>query len=186
MNDWFTTIDGIATRVWGRLVQAANERALIGFATVSPTGDPEARTVVLRAADRDAGVLEVYTDLQSDKITSLRAHSQASVLLWDEDLKLQIRAKCTVTIQTGADVMDRWGDIPDHSRLSYGITPPPGQVIAHSKAYTKAPDPEVFAVLSCTVTHLDAVHLGRPHRRAAFTRDPASNKGEWTANWLAP
>lgn len=186
MSEWVTTLDGVLKRVWGRLAQAGNESAEITFATVSPDGLPEVRTVVLRDTDRESGLLEVYTDLQSDKIASLRATPHASMMLWDADLRLQIRVRCDVTILTGENVMDRWRAIPDHSKLSYGITPPPGQVIDDSKAYTKSPDPDVFAVLSCRVTAIDAVHLGRPHRRASFVHDAGSSDGDWVANWLAP
>ena len=181
MSNWFETHDGIFQCVLDRLLQAADESALVAFATVSADTTPEVRTVVLRAADSDAQVLEIYTDLQSDKITSLRATPKASIVLWDEALKLQIRLQTEVAILSGGAVMDRWRDIPDHSKLSYGITPAPGHIIATSDDYVKAPDPSVFAVLSCRVSHIDAVHLGRPHRRAAFSR-----VSDWTGKWLAP
>ena len=56
----------------------ASPSALVSLATVSPTHQPEARTVVLRAADSTSAALEIYTDLQSDKIASLRATPKAS------------------------------------------------------------------------------------------------------------
>jgi len=186
MNDWWDTLEGLRGQVWTQLAQAAQSRALISLGTTSPAGDPEVRTVVLRAADQQTGVLEIYTDLQSDKITSLQHRPRASILHWHDPDQLQIRATCDVTILTGQAVMDRWRAIPDHSKLSYGMTPPPGQTIPNGTAYTKVPDPDVFAVLSCTVTHIDAVYLGTPHRRAAFKRADVSQGGDWAANWLAP
>lgn len=186
MTDWVTDLDRLQDFVWSHLDSAANERAQISFATVDADGMPENRTVVLRGCDTRAGILDIYTDLQSDKISSLRHTAKAAILHWDADLALQVRAQCDVAILSGETVMDRWREIPDHSRLSYGVTPPPGTVLPDSTAYTKSPDRDVFAVLSCTVTHLDAVHLGDPHRRAAFRRDGASNTGDWQANWLAP
>lgn len=186
MNDWVTTLDGLLQQVWAQLAEAAETSALVSLATVSPTHQPEARTVVLRAADSTSAALEIYTDLQSDKIASLRATPRAAILHWDQDRKLQIRATCRVTILSGSDVMDRWRGVPDHSRVSYGMTPPPGRPIPTSTAYVKKPDPAVFAVLSCEVTHLDAVHLGQPHRRAFFARDAGSQPGDWRMGWLAP
>ena len=38
------------------------------LATVTPDGRPKARTVVLRAADKQAGILELHTDLHSAKV----------------------------------------------------------------------------------------------------------------------
>lgn len=182
MSEWFETLDGLQERAWARLALAAMQSDVVSFATVSLDGAPELRTVVLR--DATPGVLEIYTDLESAKITSLRANPRASILLWDADLQLQIRAQCAVTILTGDAVADRWHAVPDHSRLSYGITPAPGAVIPDSTAYKKRPNQSVFAVLSCRVETLDLVHLGRPHRRARVAR--GSQGGDWSANWLAP
>lgn len=181
MNDWFETLEGTHDKVWARLTQAADERAQVSFATVSPDTMPEVRTVVLRDTKTDRKTVEIYTDSQSDKIASLRALPRAGIMFWDDDLAFQIRLQCDVSILTGAAVMDRWRAIPDHSKLSYGITPPPGQPIPQSDAYVKKPDPKAFAVLSCKVIHIDAVHLGKPHRRASFSR-----VGDWQGNWLAP
>ena len=185
MSEWFETLDGLQERVWARLAMAALQSDLVTFATVSPDGEPEARTVVLRDADPESGTLEIYTDLESAKVSSLRHQPRASVLLWDADLNLQIRAQSAVTVLTGDAVAERWDDVPDHSRFSYGMTPPPGNVITASDAYVKAPDQAVFAVLSCRVDTIDVVHLGTPHRRAGFRRDP-SRGGDLVANWLAP
>lgn len=179
MSEWFETLDGTHAKVWACLHDAAKGRAQVSFATVSPTGVPEVRVVVLRGAD--APIVEIYTDLQSDKISSLQATPKAAIVHWDADLALQIRLTTDVTILSGPEVMDRWRKVPDHSKLSYGVTPAPGQPIPDGTAYTKAPDPDVFAVLSCAVTHIDAVYLGDVHRRAAFSRD-----GDWQGMWLAP
>ena len=179
MSEWFETLDGTLAKVWETLSTAAQARAQVAFATVDLTGAPEVRTVVMR--DAKAPVVEFYTDLQSDKIASLKANPKASILLWDPDLALQIRLTADVTIMSGDAVIDRWLAVPDHSKISYGITPPPGQPIPDSTAYTKKPDPKVFAVLSCEAIHVDAVHLGEIHRRAAFSQD-----GDWRGKWLAP
>ena len=49
------------------------------LATVSPDGRPQARTVVLRAADKTAGTLDTHTDLRSAKGTDLRANPFAAL-----------------------------------------------------------------------------------------------------------
>ncbi|MEL6641236.1 MAG: pyridoxamine 5'-phosphate oxidase family protein [Pseudomonadota bacterium] len=185
MSEWYETLSGLLDMTWARLKIAASDADVVSLATVSISGAPEVRSVVLRRAVPDAGAIEIYTDLQSTKITSLTRTPQASLLLWDATLKLQIRTTGTVTILTGDTVRGRWDAVPDHSRLSYGITPPPGQEIVESTAYLKEPNPSVFAVLVCNIDNIDVVHLGRPHRRANFTRS-SSNNGDWDANWLAP
>lgn len=181
MSEWATALPTLYAQTWQSFMQAAETRAQVALATVSSERSPEVRTVVLRHADSESQSLEIYTDLKSDKITSLRANPIASVLYWEPETRLQLRATCTTTILTGAAVMDRWDAVPDHSRFSYGVTPPPGQVIASSTGYVKDPQPEDFAVLSCAITHLDVVHLGKTHRRAAYSR-----MSEWQGNWLVP
>lgn len=181
MSNWFETLEGTLAKVWDRLSDGANTRTQVTLGTISPDNMPEVRTVVLRDADVQTQTLEIYTDLQSDKISSLRQTPMAALHLWDADLALQIRVQTDVTILSGDAVMDRWRAVPDHSKLSYGITPAPGQPIPDSTSYTKSPDPQVFAVLSCKATHIDAVYLGDIHRRASFSQD-----GDWVGKWLAP
>lgn len=185
MTDWFETLDGLHARVWETLATGVSDAGHPArrptLASVSPTGWPEARTVVLRSVDRDAGNLTVHTDLHSDKIASLRATPRAALHVWDAEQALQIRAQAEVTIQSGPDVLDLWQRIPDHAQQSYGVTPPPGRPIETALDYVKEPDPATFAVLLCQITHIDAVHLGADHRRAAFSRDR-----HWGGQWLSP
>jgi hypothetical protein len=86
-----------------------------------------------------------------------------------------------VTIRSGAEVAEIWAGVPDPSRQSYGITPAPGTPIADTLDYVKEPDPATFAVLTCRIVHIDAVHLGDRHRRAAY-----SHNGDWVGQWLVP
>ena len=53
------------------------------FATVAPNGEPEARTVALRHADRKSNIIEVYTDITTPKVTSLRKTPLAAVHVFD-------------------------------------------------------------------------------------------------------
>jgi hypothetical protein len=185
MSDWFETKTGILTTVWSTLergVADANHPARKPtFATISPDGWPEARTVVLRSADRDAGGLTVHTDLHSDKIKSLRATPRAALHIWDAKQDLQIRVQAEVSIISGAQTRALWSKIPDHAQQSYGVTPPPGTEIETALDYVKDPDPSTFAVLQCTLTSIDAVHLGDDHRRVSFSR-----VGHWQGQWLSP
>jgi len=185
MTSWFETLDGTWTRVWGTLgrgvADAKHPARRPTFATTSPEGWPEARTVVLRSADREAGEVSLHTDLYSDKIKSLRASPRAALHIWDAKQDLQIRLQAEVTIRSGPETQALWDQIPDHARQSYGVTPAPGTPIADSLAFDKAPDPATFAVLHCKVTHIDAVHLGERHRRCSFSR-----ARQWRGQWLSP
>lgn len=149
------------------------------LATVSPEGWPEARTVVLRRAERAAAELEVHTDLATPKVAALRENPRAALHIWDEPSALQIRAAVRVEIVPRAK--GRWQRIPEASRAAYGTMPPPGTPIASAFDYHKPADPERFAALICTVEMFDIVHLGARHRRARFEAGDG-----WRGQWLAP
>ncbi len=185
MSEWFETAEGTLAKVWGTLgrgvADAKHPARRPTFATVSPGGWPEARTVVLRGADREAGLVTIHTDLFSDKIKSLRAVPRAALHVWDAKQDLQIRLQADVSISSGAETRALWDKIPDHARQSYGVTPPPGTPIETALDYVKTPDPDTFAVLTCTVMEIDAVHLGADHRRVSYSR-----ARHWQGQWLSP
>ena len=185
MSEWFETVEGILAKVWGTLgrgvADAKHPARRPTLATISPDGWPEARTVVLRSADRETGVVTLHTDLYSDKIKSLRAVPRAALHIWDAKQDLQIRLQTEVAIRSGAETRALWNKIPDHARQSYGVTPPPGTPIEAALDYLKEPDPETFAVLHCTVMVIDAVHLGADHRRVSYSR-----ARHWQGQWLSP
>lgn len=184
-HPWAASLEGLHTQVWQRLVRGVGDRHAPArhptFATVSPDGWPEARTVVLRGADKGDAMVEVYTDLHSAKVAALRANPRAALHIWEASAHLQIRLAVTVTILSGDAVAQIWAKVPDPSRQSYGTAPAPGQPIADALAYDKPGDPASFAVLRCIVQAMDVVHLGPQHRRAAFTRADG-----WAGQWLAP
>ena len=185
MSNWFETTDGIWTKVWGTLgrgvADAKHPARRPTFATVSPDGWPEARTVVLRTADHEGAEVVAHTDLHSDKIKSLQANPRAALHIWDAKQDLQIRLQTEVRITSGHDTRALWDKIPDHAQQSYGVTPPPGTPINMALEYAKKPDPATFAVLTCKVMHIDAVHLGADHRRVSFSR-----VSHWKGQWLSP
>jgi len=185
MSDWFETTEGLWGKLWstlGRGVADAKHPARTPtFATVSPDGRPEARTVVLRHADQASGTVIMHTDLYSDKVKSLRIAPFAALHIWVPKQNLQIRLQANVVIQSGDQVRTLWDKIPDHAQQSYGVTPAPGAPIKTALDYVKKPDPATFAVLVCSLTHVDLVHLGEDHRRVSFSRDH-----DWQGQWLSP
>mgnify|MGYP001297562705 CR=1 FL=1 len=81
MSEWFESLDGIFAQLWTGLEQGVADRNAPArhptIATVSVDGWPETRMVVLRAATRETGGLEVHTDITSAKVASLRAQPRA-------------------------------------------------------------------------------------------------------------
>ena len=169
---------------WGHLLRGVADKHAPArhptLATVSPEGWPEARTVVLRAARRFAGVLEVHTDSRTAKMRALQAAPRAALHVWIPRAQLQIRAQTQVQILTGDTVEERWAKVPEGARVSYGTDPHPGTPIARVDAYNTPGARARFAVLCCEISTLDVLHLGASHRRAVFDRRDGF-KGHWVA-----
>ncbi len=184
-HPWACDLSQLYAEVWTRLVRGVHDRHAPArhptLATVSPEGRPQARTVVLRAADKSAGTLDIHTDLRSAKVGDLRTTPFAALHVWDTSAHLQLRLEAHVTLLTGPDVATIWAGVPATSRLSYGSTPAPGQPIAQALDYTKIPDAGSFVVLRLQISTVDALHLGQNHRRARFDLH-----NEWAGVWLAP
>ena len=184
-HPWAGVLSQLHAEVWLRLTRGVHDRHAPArhptLATVTPEGRPQARTVVLRAADKLAGTLDIHTDLRSSKVQDLRRTPFAALHVWDASAHLQLRLDARVTLLTGQDVVAIWVVVPEASKLLYGGTPASGKPIAQALAYTKAPDPAYFAVLRLSLLTIDALHLGPDHRRARFDRT-----SEWAGEWLAP
>jgi pyridoxamine 5'-phosphate oxidase len=184
-HPWACDLSQLHDEVWTRLTRGVHDRHAAArhptLATVTPEGRPQARTVVLRSADRAAGTLDIHTDLRSAKVGDVRVTPFAALHVWDASAHLQLRLEAQVTLLTGPDVAAIWAGVPAASRLSYGSTPPPGQPIGRALDYTKVPDAGSFIVLRLQISTVDALHLGPNHRRARFDRHDA-----WAGAWLAP
>ncbi len=184
-HPWASDLAQLHAEVWLRLTRGVHDRHAPArhptLATVSRDGLPQARTVVLRAADKAAGTLDIHTDLRSAKVRDLRGMAFAALHVWDASAHLQLRLEAEVAILTGKDVAAIWDRVPATSQGAYGSTPAPGEPIAQALDYTKAADPTCFAVLRLTISAVDALHLGPNHRRARFDR-----KTGWAGVWLAP
>lgn len=182
MSDPFARLDTLWLHVWERLAQGvAQSRDPFRFVTLATIGadGPEARTVGLRAADRDAGTVEVHSDLRTAKVRALRADPRAQLLFWDAATQVQIRISTRMTLMPAAS--DRWARIPEVARLNYGTDPAPGTPIDAPEDVTRTGDIARFIALSGRVTAIDVVSLAHdPHRRAMFGPNGAD------ARWVAP
>ena len=184
-HPWAMSLTTLHAQVWALLVRGVNDRRAaarhLTLATVTPDGLPAARTVVLRAANREAPSLDVHTDVHAGKVKDVCATPFAAIHVWDASAHLQIRLAAEVTILTGDDVVAFWARVPEGSRLAYGGSPSTGEPIKDSAAYHKKPDPASFVVLRLAITTMDILHLGPQHRRAYFERSD-----NWAGQWVVP
>ena len=181
----FPDLDEFLDHAWSLLTRGVADPKSVAkyptFSTISEEGFPTMRTVVLRRADRIANCLEIHTDIQTNKVFSLKKNNLAGLHFWIPKAKFQIRASVVVDILTGSKVEDQWNKIPMQARVSYGSKPSPGIEINGPFDYQKLPEQDNFAVLRCELRALDLLYLGALHQRALYkTGDPA------ISTWVAP
>jgi pyridoxamine 5'-phosphate oxidase len=178
--DGYQTLDTLFDEAWRRLESGEGAARHPALATTGPAG-PEVRTVVLRAASRASHMLEIHTDTAAPKVAHIKANPAASLLVWDPNASLQIRARLLVDVLTGEAAAGAWQRVPETARARYGGTEPGVQLPepCHSDAIAMFAR---FAVLRAQVTELDILHLGRErHVRALF-----SLSDRFTGCWISP
>ena len=121
-HPWACDLSQLYGEVWTRLTRGVHDRHAPArhptLATVTPEGKPQARTVVLRDADKSAGTLDIHTDLRSAKVGHLRVTPFAALHVWDTSAHLQLRLEAHVTILTSKDAVTIWA-----TRLRWDQTP---------------------------------------------------------------
>ncbi|MEM0983490.1 MAG: pyridoxamine 5'-phosphate oxidase family protein [Planctomycetota bacterium] len=195
------SLETILDDCWADLVRGKADRKhayhLPVIATVDPDGLPAARTVVLRAADRDAGELRFHTDARSPKLKHLGARPTVLWHFYDKGSKRQLRVRSIATIHTDDALADEaWANTRLMSRRCYLAPAPPS-----TESDTPTPnlptefesrDPTKeeseagranFAVVTTRVDEIDWLWLRHQgHLRARFTR----TDGGYTSTWLEP
>jgi pyridoxamine 5'-phosphate oxidase len=168
--------------IWQELARAPRDKAHAWRCAVLATVDGEAadaRTVVLRDADRATRTLLIYTDARSPKAAQLAAHPLGTLVLWSPQLSWQLRLRVRLALETaGLRVSSRWAQLKlTPAAQDYMAPLPPGSPLA-----TAAPERhsrEHFAVLAAEVVAMDWLLLAATgHRRARF--DAAG------AAWVTP
>jgi pyridoxamine 5'-phosphate oxidase len=185
MNEWCLSLPTLFDQVWLRLGRGVVDRKADArhpvFATVGTAG-PESRVVVLRAASRPHSHLTIYTDLRSAKIKDLAQDARASLVVWEQKAKLQIRLRVHVQVKSGIAVFDQWQHLPEAARKVYGSMPPPGATIDHPEQLIADANPAAFAILMCHIKEIETLYLDPDlHRRAKF-----SHIDGWEGQWLSP
>src|SRR5215831_19223468 len=81
--------------VWAALAAAVEKEHhpfhLVALATVSADGSPTARTMAVRAVDRESGCVYLHADRRSPKVSDLRGNPRACILALDKERGIQVR-----------------------------------------------------------------------------------------------
>lgn len=190
----------ILGQIWQLLVRGgADRRSPLHtpvVASITKTGAPDARVMVLRKAFPADAALRFHTDGRSPKCLELDGRP-VCVLGYHpgENIQLRIHGHAAI-MRDGEDVDTAWDASTPFARRCYMAEQAPGTFLpgpasglpAHIEGQQPtldqiAPARPNFALLRIEVQSIDWLHLANTgHRRARFTR----NASEWSAQWLAP
>ncbi|QMW24711.1 pyridoxamine 5'-phosphate oxidase family protein [Sandaracinobacteroides saxicola] len=197
----FTDHATVATLLWRLLREAAGDRRspwhVPVVATVGLDGAPEARVMVLRAADEAGRTLRLHSDSRSAKVRELAANPAVSLLCYDAPLRLQLRLRGRAWYEAASPVADAaWSATRPFSRRCYMAPDAPGAEtplpasglptglderepgLAESEAGRGA-----FGVMLVAVDSLEWLFLAHAgHRRGRLDWDG----GHWRGRWLLP
>lgn len=198
MNDIFT-LEAVLKDITERLHRAARDRRSAMHMPVVGTGDGDLRIMVLRACDPDFAQLRFHTDVRSNKVRSISDREQVSLLAYDPEAKVQIRAQGTGRVELVGPAVDAaWAQADAYARRCYLAEAGPGTEIAEPASGLPAalegirpteeqlvPARKNFAILLLALTSLDWLYLAHNgHRRAKFSR---SEPGQpWQGTWVIP
>jgi pyridoxamine 5'-phosphate oxidase len=193
-DDLRAVIEG-AWRLLGR--GSADRRSPVHTPVVASVQDgaPDARVMVLRAADRAAATLRFHTDARSRKCAGLDGGA-VSVLAYHPGEAVQIRlGGMAEVVRDGALVDGIWAQATPFARRCYMVEAAPGSGLAASGSGLPAdvegrkptleellPARANFALVLVRVTSIDWLHLAQTgHRRARF-----SVTNDWQGEWVVP
>jgi pyridoxamine 5'-phosphate oxidase len=183
MNARLDSLPAIEDALWQALQQAVHDKAHPWRAPVLATTDGDlgdARTVVLREADRDRATLRLYSDARSAKVAQIAAHPVGTLVMWSPALgwQLRVRARLDVSIE-GLEVSSRWARLKlSPAAHDYLSVQAPGTPL--DAALGARGERAHFALLNAQVLSIDWLELHADgHRRARFVVGA-------TARWLQP
>ncbi len=190
----------ILNSAWDHLTTGARDRRhpmhLGVVATVSPSGLPDARTVVLRQADPEQWTVHFHTDWRAPKVTAIRQQPTVVLLFYHPEARIQLRLHTQATLHH-EDALSRtiWEQTPTYSRECY-LTPHPPSHRAETAPGEPSVDTQLtqeaseagyvnFTVVRCQIEALDWLHLrAGGHERACFHWQ--AEQQTWQFHWVHP
>ena len=154
--------------------------------------DFDGRIVVLRKADKNNNTVQFNSDIRSDKIKKLKKNTNAAMLFYDKEEKIQVRLKVECLVNhANESTKESWLQTQHISRKCYLVDNAPG---TDSPTPTSGLKPELdnyeftkeqseegyknFTVIQCKIKTIEWLYLAaKGHRRAKF--DVKNNKMRW-------
>jgi hypothetical protein len=196
--DHYASLDAALDRAWTLLQAAVTDRAsnmrTPVLATKGRDGAPAARTVILRAVDKERRSVHVYTDARSAKVKEIYREPRVEIVFHHTHENVQVRVAGRATMRAG-DPQDReaWAaQVPPVRRAYMGAVAPGTPAPAPTGGFPamfedRLPSAEEsetafenFAVIAVAVERLEWLYLNPAgHRRAVFTWPGGTRKAGW-------
>jgi pyridoxamine 5'-phosphate oxidase len=185
----------IEKKIWLMLGDAVTNRKSpfrIPVFICGEQSDFDGRIVVLRKAEKNNKIVQFHSDIRSDKIKKLKKNTNASILFYDKEEKIQVRLKVKCLVNHANEVTkESWSKTQHISRKCYLVDDSPG---SESNTPTSGLKPELdnfeftkekseegyknFTVIQCNIKTMEWLYLAaKGHRRAKF--DLENNKECW-------
>ena len=185
----------IEKKIWLMLNNAVTNRKSpfrIPVFICGEKSDFDGRIVVLRKADKNNKIVQFHSDIRSDKIKKLKKNTNASILFYDKEEKIQVRLKVKCMVNHANEVTkESWSKTQHISRKCYLVDDNPG---SESTTPTSGLKPDLdnfeftkekseegyknFTVIQCNIKSMEWLYLAaKGHRRAKF--DLENNKECW-------
>ena len=192
---YYENLEEIKNKYWSMLDDAITNRSSpfrIPVFICAHQEELDGRIVVLRKSDRENNVLQFHTDFRSPKVNILKKNKKASLVFYDKEEKIQLRAKVECEINNQNSLSEEsWKKTQHISRRCYLTDNPPGTTSENPTSgmiskledfdYTMEQSEEGFknfTVIKCNIKSIEWLYLAaKGHRRAKFDMD--TNKNTW-------
>ena len=193
---YYESFSEIEKKIWSLLDDAVTNRTSpfrIPVFICGSQDDFDGRIVVLRKSDQSNKFLQFHSDIRSNKIKRLKDNNSASMLFYDKEEKIQVRAKIECTINHKNEVTKKsWLKTGHMSRKCYLVDNGPG---TESVTPTSGLKPELdnfeftmeqseegyknFTVIQCKIKSLEWLYLAAKGHRRARLEFTNYTKGYW-------
>jgi pyridoxamine 5'-phosphate oxidase len=193
---YYENFSEIEKKIWSLLDDAVTNRTSPFRIPVFICGcqyDFDGRIVVLRKSDQSNKLLQFHSDIRSDKVKRLKDNNNASMLFYDKEEKIQVRAKVECIINHKNEVTKQsWLKTGHMSRKCYLVDNGPG---TESPTPTSGLKPELdnfeftmeqseegyknFTVIQCKIKILEWLYLAAKGHRRAKLKYSDYTKGYW-------
>lgn len=177
------SLTAIEDALWRELEAAAHALDHPWHTAVLATTDGEvgdARTVLLRSAERASGELRLYTDARAGKVAQIARHPVGTLVLWSPALSWQLRLRVRLQVSTdGLAVSSAWAQLRTTTVSREFLSAlAPGSVL--DGVAPARGERTHFALIEAQVAAIDWLEMHDDgHRRARFAVGAAPH-------WLQP